>query len=98
MIQRGDRTRFTLEPLAEFFAGNLDRDIPPQSGIPSAVHFAHASRTNGREKLIWTQPCTRSQGHGAVRLIFRLSFERALRFQVNRVLRPVVKDYRPPPA
>jgi hypothetical protein len=52
MIQRGDSSGFTLEPLAELRAGNFDRDVPIQTRVLGAIHFCHAARANKRKDFV----------------------------------------------
>jgi hypothetical protein len=46
----------------------LDRDIPLQPGIMSAIHFAHAAFTDGRKDFIRAEFChrqTAASGEGS---------------------------------
>jgi len=43
MIQRRNRSRFSIESFAELLLRSLDGDGPPQPGINRAEHFAHTA-------------------------------------------------------
>jgi hypothetical protein len=63
MIQCRNRSRFPLETSAEFFLRNLDRDIPPETRIASAVNLAHAARTYWGQDLVRSQPIAERERH-----------------------------------
>jgi hypothetical protein len=54
MLQLGDDLSFTFEAGAQFSAGHklcvhyVDRNRALQSGVASAIHFAHATRAQRR--------------------------------------------------
>ena len=52
MIQRRDGAGFTLEPLTEPRARNLDRHTPVQARIAGPVDFAHAAGADRRHDLV----------------------------------------------
>jgi len=43
MIQRGNRARLALEPIAESLGGELDGNVAPESGVAGAIDNAHAA-------------------------------------------------------
>ena len=44
-----------VEPFAELRAGNFDRDIPIQTPVMGAIHFAHPTFASGRKYLVRTE-------------------------------------------
>ena len=42
---------------------NFNGDIPAESGIPSPIHLAHATRTHRRYDLVRTEFCPASKRH-----------------------------------
>ena len=70
MVQAADRARFALESIAErrvagkLLGQDLDRHQPIQARVDSAIHFAHATRADGRIDAIRTQERARRKAHG----------------------------------
>jgi hypothetical protein len=71
VIQRGQRTRLTLEAGDAFGISrqrsrqDFDRDVASQFRVTGTVHLAHAARTDLRRDLVHAQACARDQCHGA---------------------------------
>src|SRR2546425_316527 len=69
MVQRGGRSGLLLEAMQarrvrrERSRQNFNGDIPAESGIPSAIHLAHATRTHRRYDLVRTEFCPASKRH-----------------------------------
>jgi hypothetical protein len=71
MIQRGQRSRLSLESceafgiLREFFGKQLQRDVTVKPGIASAVHLAHPAGANQTGDTIGSQCVARRELHEA---------------------------------
>jgi hypothetical protein len=52
MIQRGDGAGFAIESVTKSFGRDLDGDNPVEPRVASLPHFAHPSRTDGREDFV----------------------------------------------
>ncbi len=63
VIQRCNRSRFTLEPLAEPFGGNLDCDFAMEPRVGRHVHLAHPARADGPQDLVNTKLRSRVETH-----------------------------------
>jgi hypothetical protein len=69
MVQRGDRPRFTLKPLAcEIGTGepgrqHLDGDLTVESCVARTVNLTHAAGADGRDDLVRAEAGVRGQGH-----------------------------------
>ena len=61
IVERGYALRLSREPLAELSISserrgqNLDRDDAIEARVASAIHFAHASGTEGAEYLVGSE-------------------------------------------
>lgn len=55
VIQRGDRSGFLLEAVAELVRADLDRNFAAQSRIARTIDFAHSAGADAGKKLIWTE-------------------------------------------
>ena len=69
MVQRGDRTRFLLEPANPVSVGgkglwkHLDGDIALEAHIARFPHFAHTAGTKTRRNFIRTDSAARADRH-----------------------------------
>src|SRR5439155_11637447 len=69
VLERGNRTRFALEPLFELRIGsamlgqNLDGDDAIQAGVASAVHFSHPAHSNARDDFVSAETDAGRQRH-----------------------------------
>jgi len=69
MIESRHRSRLLLKAVQAIgfvgneFGENLERDIAPESRIPRAINFPHATRTDRSDDLVGTQFCARRQRH-----------------------------------
>ena len=69
MVQRGDRPRFTLKPLArDLGAGqlprqHLDRDLAFESRVARAIDLAHTAGADGGDDLVRAEPSASGQRH-----------------------------------
>ncbi len=69
MVQRGDRPRFTLKPLArELGAGearrqHLDGDLAVEAAVARAIDLAHTAGADGGDDLVRAEPSASGQGH-----------------------------------
>src|SRR6266542_379718 len=45
---------------------NFNCDIPPQPRVACSIDFAHSTRANGCDDLVWSQACAGSDGHSWV--------------------------------
>jgi hypothetical protein len=76
MIQRGQNTRFALEPRGSLDVGsepvrqNFYRDAPTQLGVGRLVHIAHASRTEVAGDLV-VRKATANHGAMPARILIR---------------------------
>jgi hypothetical protein len=74
VIQRRDRARFAIEPLAQLRVGgelrrqHLDRDDPIEPGVARAIDLTHAARPKRRDNLIRPESNAGRHGHGAAGL------------------------------
>ena len=53
-----------LRVIRQMLGKNFNGDIAIQASIAGAIHFAHAARANGRNKLIRAEASTRGERHG----------------------------------
>jgi hypothetical protein len=67
MVERRDRARLTLEPVAEGDCGNLDGDIAVQPRVRRTVHLAHATFTDAFDDLVRSEGRPWCKGHWIVR-------------------------------
>ena len=71
MVQRGDRTRFLLEPANPVSVGgkgwwkHLDGDITLEAHIARLPHFAHTAGTKTRSDFIWTDTGAGADRHSS---------------------------------
>jgi hypothetical protein len=63
VVERSNRARFALEPLAEFGRANLDRDVAAETGVASPVDLAHPARSDAPVDLVWSEPFAGAEGH-----------------------------------
>ena len=63
MVERCDRARLTLEPVAEARRRYLDGDIAVQARVRGAVHLAHAAFPDGFENLVRAEERPRCERH-----------------------------------
>src|SRR5262245_45147158 len=69
MIERRQSLRLALEPrepigiVREHFGQDLQRDVPPELGIPGAIDLAHTTRAKGGRNLIGPYAGSRSEPH-----------------------------------
>ena len=74
MIQRRDRTRFTVEAVAQLRIGrelrrqNFDRDRAIEARVARPIDFAHAARANERDDFVDAKLRSSRQGHAVKRL------------------------------
>src|ERR1019366_1448850 len=64
MVQRRNRTRFTLETLGELLFRYLNRDMPVKPLIARQPNRSHAAFANRTEKLIGAEMCAGGWAHG----------------------------------
>jgi hypothetical protein len=55
MIESGYGSGFALEAFGELLIGSLERDNSIQARVAGLVHFAHATRADGREDFVGTE-------------------------------------------
>jgi hypothetical protein len=69
MVQRRDRPCFlyktpqSIGVISQRLWQHFDRDIPPEPGIPRAVHLAHAARACWCHDLLRTEFGARGERH-----------------------------------
>src|SRR5580693_3468002 len=63
MVQSGCGSGFALKSIRELFVGHLNGDGAPKSGVASAIHFAHAARSDGCEDFVRPQFFTYCKTH-----------------------------------
>src|SRR5579862_1348685 len=86
----GDCARFLFETsqpvrvLGQRFGEHLDGDVAAEPSVASAVHFAHAARTERSKNFVWTELRTRHQSH-CVRANYSVNvvLRRVRRFWLN---------------
>ena len=66
MAEGRDGAGFALEPLTELGMRDLDRNNPVEACVAGFVHFAHSTRTQGVQNLIWTEFCPAIQPHYSI--------------------------------
>ena len=66
MVQGRNGAGFALEPLAELFCGNFDRNITAKAGVTRLPHFPHAALADGRKELIGAQAGTSRDSHTGI--------------------------------
>ena len=58
MVQGRDGVRLAFEPLGERTLQRLDRDVPIETDIVSAIDIAHSARSGLFLDLVWTESGT----------------------------------------
>jgi hypothetical protein len=67
--QAGENLGFALEPRPAFrvcrqlIGQDLERHIPFEAAVASAIHLAHSARAKGGGDLVGAEPSARGQGH-----------------------------------